>query len=345
MCNIAGYVGEKDAAPILIEMMKKQEGLAGGYYTGIATICDGKLYYAKLTGDTDRLVSFTEASKLPGKIGIIHSRSIAGGSDEWAHPFVGMKKGIPMSAYVANGIPGKFDKSNHNAVVQRLIDDGYDMNAHLTDVEKGRYMDLSDGTSVHMSDVMCQLIFCNEEKCGNPVEAMTNAFCEIPAEIVGLYISLCASDRIFWSRINRPMMAGFSDHGAYLATSAIAFPDDASEPFALPACASGYITSGEVNITAYPKPPVCVEPMNLSLRSRAYEKICAKLKTGFFNFKELKNEIMPLFGEGGCYQDALMTYEVLYALYKQSKLCVDKRIVPGAADGIDAPKFYLNCEL
>ena len=31
MCNIAGYVGTKRAAPILLEMMKKEEGFAGGY--------------------------------------------------------------------------------------------------------------------------------------------------------------------------------------------------------------------------------------------------------------------------------------------------------------------------
>ena len=37
MCNIAGYIGKKNAAPILFEMMKKQEGFGGGYYTGITT--------------------------------------------------------------------------------------------------------------------------------------------------------------------------------------------------------------------------------------------------------------------------------------------------------------------
>ena len=41
MCNIAGYVGNKPAAPILLEMLRNQEGLAGGYYTGIATRHEG----------------------------------------------------------------------------------------------------------------------------------------------------------------------------------------------------------------------------------------------------------------------------------------------------------------
>ena len=65
MCNIAGYVGTKQASPILLEMMRAQEGFCGGYYTGIATICEGKLYYAKLTGDTARLEALTEAANLP----------------------------------------------------------------------------------------------------------------------------------------------------------------------------------------------------------------------------------------------------------------------------------------
>ena len=55
MCNIAGYVGngKKEAAPILLEMLRAQEGFAGGYYSGIATVHEGRIYYAKLTGDVD----------------------------------------------------------------------------------------------------------------------------------------------------------------------------------------------------------------------------------------------------------------------------------------------------
>ena len=31
MCNIAGYVGERRAAPILIDMLRREEGLDAGY--------------------------------------------------------------------------------------------------------------------------------------------------------------------------------------------------------------------------------------------------------------------------------------------------------------------------
>ncbi|NLC43023.1 MAG: hypothetical protein GX783_01940, partial [Clostridiales bacterium] len=51
MCNIAGYIGKRQTAPILVEMMKRQEGFGGGYYTGITTQDEGKLHSTKVVGD------------------------------------------------------------------------------------------------------------------------------------------------------------------------------------------------------------------------------------------------------------------------------------------------------
>ena len=56
MCTIAGYIGEKRAAPVLLEMLKREESFDSGYYSGIATIHEGRLYYAKLTGRSEELV-------------------------------------------------------------------------------------------------------------------------------------------------------------------------------------------------------------------------------------------------------------------------------------------------
>ena len=75
MCNIAGYIGTEPAAPILLELIERQEGLAGGFYTGIATIHQGKLHWRKVVGDCARLLGETDAQDLPGTIGLAHSRS------------------------------------------------------------------------------------------------------------------------------------------------------------------------------------------------------------------------------------------------------------------------------
>ncbi|MBQ8751602.1 MAG: hypothetical protein IJZ13_00675 [Clostridia bacterium] len=159
MCNIAGYVGTQPAVPLLIEMMRRQEGFCGGYYSGIATLHEGKIYYAKLTGDLTRLVDSTEAANLPGTVGIIHSRSKSGGGDPWAHPFVGEREGVVRTAYVANGEVGFFAPRTpeYNVLARQLLEQGYTMHSRVP-AQGDAYNVLGDGTAVHMSDVMSQLI-------------------------------------------------------------------------------------------------------------------------------------------------------------------------------------------
>ena len=103
MCNIAGYVGTRPAAPILLEMMIKEQGFDAGYYAGIATIDNGKIRYEKLVGHAQMLIDEKNALSLPGTIGICHGRSRGSGGVEWAHPFISQKNNEIVSAYIANG--------------------------------------------------------------------------------------------------------------------------------------------------------------------------------------------------------------------------------------------------
>ena len=106
MCNIAGYVGEKEAAPILIELFRKQEGLFGGFFTGIATHDGARLDYCKIQGELKILLNETNAASLKGKMGIAHSRTPSGGDSLWAHPFVTERDGAVKMCYLANGNGG-----------------------------------------------------------------------------------------------------------------------------------------------------------------------------------------------------------------------------------------------
>lgn len=102
MCNIAAYAGGKQAAPILIEMLKKQQDYDGGMSTGIATIHEGKLHWRKVVGDVDTLLRETDALSLPGTIGIAHTRpSGTPETYELAHPYVSMDE---RTALVSNGL-------------------------------------------------------------------------------------------------------------------------------------------------------------------------------------------------------------------------------------------------
>ena len=67
MCNIAGYSGKRNAAPILIEMLRRQQSFDGGLSVGVATIHEGKLHYRKVVGDVDTLLRETVYKRLKQK--------------------------------------------------------------------------------------------------------------------------------------------------------------------------------------------------------------------------------------------------------------------------------------
>ena len=327
MCNIAGYVGEKQAAPILVEMIKKQEGFAGGFYTGIATIHEGKIYYAKLTGDTDTLLKETNAWNLPGTIGIIHSRSKSGGGDSWAHPFIGTRDGKECEVYVANGQAGKFAISDkeYNSLIENLIKDGYKFTS-----------------DIHMSDVMCQLITRNISNGDKAEKAIENAFCTMPNEIVGILLSLTETDKIFWGRINRPMMLSFSNGGAYLATTAMAFPKDCEKIITLPANSSGYVKSDGFEAKPFKKAPAEVAEISERIFEKGIKETRKILKDGEKTFKQIEKHMGTLFEKSDCMQEALLGYEVLRYLKNFGEINITTSMVDGAKEGLLAPQFKIS---
>ena len=281
MCNIAGYVGTKPAAPILIEMMRKQEGFDAGFYTGISTIHEGKIYCAKVLGPLEELLATTDAINLPGTIGIIHSRTPGGkGQDnaEWAHPFTTIRDGEIITSYVANGCIRYFNPwlEKRIAIAERVVNDGYELKAQVYS-PKSSYK-LSNGMTMHGSDVMCQLISQKIDQGKKADDAMADAFCENPGEIVGLLLSITEPDGIVWSRMNYPMHVNFVKHGAYLATTPMAFPEDAGEPQLLPELSSGMIYKDHLSIKPFKNPPAECWPLDSVLFHKMYEIIYEELK-------------------------------------------------------------------
>jgi glucosamine 6-phosphate synthetase-like amidotransferase/phosphosugar isomerase protein len=322
-------------------MIRRQEGLDGGYYTGIATIHEGRLYYAKLTGDLQHLLENTDAMNLPGNIGIIHTRTRSGGGDEWAHPFIGKSLGKPAIAYVANGSGGYFNdlKPKFNALADNLFSEGYEMS--IGDPKYKNYNNLADGSPVHMSDLLCQDITRHIDEGISPAEAMGMGFCELPAEIVGLMLATKTPDAITWSRLNMPMNLGFCPHGAYLASSPTAFPEDAEAPIELPACCSGTVTKEGYTVLRFKNPPAEVPPMDAKMRSEAYLFIEEILKENPISFSDLRKKVYPrFFKDQICPPANLLIYSVLYSLQKEGRLGIHTERVP-FRDGLTAPKFSL----
>ena len=103
MCGIVGYVGTQQAAPLLLDGLRRLE-YRGYDSSGIATIADNKIYCVKTKGRVkDLILKSKNCALLPGNTGIGHTRWATHGkaTDLNAHPFLSADG---MFAVAHNGI-------------------------------------------------------------------------------------------------------------------------------------------------------------------------------------------------------------------------------------------------
>jgi len=102
MCGIVGYIGNKQAYPILIKGLQRLE-YRGYDSAGIALINDTKLNVYKAKGKVADLVHFAEQKDIQGTIGIAHTRWATHGEPNTknAHPHYSQSEEL---ALIHNGI-------------------------------------------------------------------------------------------------------------------------------------------------------------------------------------------------------------------------------------------------
>lgn len=127
MCGIFGYVGYKDALPILMDGLEKLE-YRGYDSAGVALLEGGDLMVRKAKGRIANLKKLLETSSLSGTTGIGHTRWATHGepSNENAHPHT---DNAGRFAVVHNGII-----ENHQALRSWLEEEGYAFHSQ-TDTE------------------------------------------------------------------------------------------------------------------------------------------------------------------------------------------------------------------
>ncbi len=102
MCGIVGYVGKRNALPILLEGLKRLE-YRGYDSAGVALLQDGKLQIKKCVGKVSQLEEATKEIKSTATIGIGHTRWATHGvpNDINAHPHTDCHNHI---ALIHNGV-------------------------------------------------------------------------------------------------------------------------------------------------------------------------------------------------------------------------------------------------
>ena len=102
MCGIVGYVGSREAAPIIYEGLRRLE-YRGYDSAGIAVIQDGEIAIRRDAGRLENLARLLAVEPMAGQIGIGHTRWATHGrpSQTNAHPHIDCTR---QTVVIQNGI-------------------------------------------------------------------------------------------------------------------------------------------------------------------------------------------------------------------------------------------------
>jgi glucosamine--fructose-6-phosphate aminotransferase (isomerizing) len=117
MCGIVGYIGKRDAYPILIKGLQRLE--YRGYDSAGVALFNGNLSIYKKEGKVKDLEGFVKTLDVSGSLGIGHTRWATHGepNDTNAHPHISMSGNITL---IHNGII-----ENYASLKETLVGKGY----------------------------------------------------------------------------------------------------------------------------------------------------------------------------------------------------------------------------
>ena len=335
MCNIAGYAGEKRAAPILIEMLRKQQQYDGGGCAGIATIHNGRIYYRKVIGDVDTLVNTTDALYLPGTVGIAHTRP--GGTPDsytYAHPFINLEETLAGITNGTSRAPGS--KQRDREFTTMLEDEGF-VFRDIAFKERSDFPSLKSGGFVSPVATRVYMVEKYIKEGMSTSQAIAKTCSECYRDAVFGILNVATPDRFYVLRTTRPAISLKTDDGTYVATTRFGFPEDAKgEVKMLPLFATCEMTEDGVFVTDA-KMTNCEEVAEVSdyTLEEGYRRIYDMLKGKKDNplhFDDLELAVWfnmrDLFeGNHTLIQDARLVYDVLYRLHEEGLLKKELRRV------------------
>lgn len=125
MCGIVGYIGSRDATPIILNGLKRLE-YRGYDSAGLAVLENGRIEIRRDAGKLSRLETLVGESPIHGRIGIGHTRWATHGepSARNAHPHLGMTGEVVVvhNGIVENYIELREELSSEGAVFNSETD-------------------------------------------------------------------------------------------------------------------------------------------------------------------------------------------------------------------------------
>ena len=195
MCGIIGYIGDKDATPILLNGIKKLE--YRGYDSWGLAIIQDEISLVKSTGKISEVK--LDPLELEGRIGIAHTRwaTHGGVTNENAHPHISCRKEI---AIVHNGII-----ENYQEIKESLLDEGHCF------------------TSQTDSEVIAHLLERYYHKSKDIKEALLATVKKIKGNFAFLAIFQDEPNMIVGARKDSPLVLGLGEDEIFLASDILSF--------------------------------------------------------------------------------------------------------------------------
>ncbi len=195
MCGIVGYIGEREAYPVIVKGLKRLE--YRGYDSAGIALRDGGLKVYKKQGKVADLEEYTVGKDLHGHIGIGHTRWATHGepSDRNAHPHLSNSGNLAM---IHNGII-----ENYAQIKQELVNKGYTFKSD-TDTEV---------LLNFIEDIQINNTCSVEEALRIALKRVVGAYCV-------LLISTDEPDAIIAARKGSPLVIGIGKGEHFLASDA-----------------------------------------------------------------------------------------------------------------------------
>ncbi|MBL0175500.1 MAG: glutamine--fructose-6-phosphate transaminase (isomerizing) [Ignavibacteria bacterium] len=197
MCGLVGYIGDREATPILLNGLKRLE-YRGYDSAGIAVLQNGNIDVLKRAGKVNDLETLSALHPFASTVGIGHTRWATHGepNDQNAHPHVDHTGTI---ALIHNGII-----ENYSAIRRRLERDGIEFKTD-TDTES-----------------LVQLISTFYDITGNLEQSVRLALKEVDGTYGIAVISSREPGKLIAARMGSPLVLGINDGEYFVASDASA---------------------------------------------------------------------------------------------------------------------------
>ena len=252
MCGITGYIGKKQAAPILLRGLEKLE-YRGYDSAGIAvrenSAPDAKINIVKAKGRLKALLEKTDCGRaVPGLCGIGHTRWATHGepSELNAHPHCTDDLSVVL---VHNGII-----ENYQEIREKLTKSGY------------RFYSQTD------TEAAVKLIYSYYKQSGEPLTAISQAMLRIRGSYAFAMMFRDFPDSLFVARKDSPLIIGQNGDGCYIASDVPAILDSTRTVYYIGNLEMAQLTAGAVHFYNIDREEIEKEPVQIQWDAESAEK-------------------------------------------------------------------------